>query len=498
MRGALLVLCFLMISTVWTGEPTPWEIGQIYPSWQRVQPQQSSTHAYQEAWTPAQNGEALRKRIAALSAGEALIIEAGRYEVNAFWNVSLEGTAEKPIWIMAENNAQVVLTRKDRNQNVLNIARARYLCLKNLEMTGGSSLLRLYDCEQVWVDRCYLHHGGNVAITANTTNTSHLYITRNHIEEPGLATSTSEGMYLGANEGKVIMKNSVIAFNKVHDCHGKQGDGIEIKQGSYNNWVVGNQIFNCDYPCLTIYGSKGQGVNMVESNLCYLSKNHCIQIQGDAIVRNNIAIAAGGAAFYTRDHQGTVNKLQVYHNTFVNKGNAAELRNWSNKDGMVFVNNACYSTEGRSIKIVGDAQGATIGRNVYFGALENVGADNVQSKNGLKDFVNLSVDAQQRDARPAKGSALLGAADKGVSLAFDFYRLQRDKKPSVGAVGARKMDIRRLQAKAYKIKVNTKRMSPYSDVTWRSEEPGPAWEILGHTYKKKQLLIWWPPQHDTQ
>ena len=492
-------LCLLILMSSAPGlEQPPWETGQIYPNWHRIQPQKTVTYAYQKNWSAAQNGDVLRQRIDGLAPGEALVIEAGRYEINTLWQLDLEGTADRPIWIMAQKGAQVVLTRKDNKQNVLNLSRGRYLCLKNLEFTGGSSLLRLYDCEQVWIDRCRFYDGGNVAITANTANTSHLHITRNYIRNPGAPGSTSEGMYLGANEGKVVMHSSVIAFNEVHECRGTQGDGIEVKQGSYNNWIVGNKIYDCDYPCLTIYGSQGRAPNIVESNICFRSKNHCMQIQGDAIVRNNIAISAGGAAFYTRDHQGVVNKLQVYHNTFVNAGNAAELRNWSQKESMIFVNNACYSTEGSAIKIVGDAQGAMIGRNVYFGALENVDADNVQSKNGLKDFVNLSVDAQQRDARPAKGSALLGTADKGVSLAFDFYRLQRDKKPSVGAVRPRKTDIRRLQARAYKIKVNTKRMSPYSDVTWRSEEPGPAWEILGHTYKEKQLLIWWPPQHDAQ
>ena len=493
MRWCRCVVLYLCCAVIFAQEEPVWKQEHIFPIWHRVQPKTTSTHQYQAMWNAAQNGEALRQRIAKLVAGEGLLIEAGRYEVNAFWNLSLNGTADKPIWIMAAKDSRVIFTRKDNAQNVLNIARARYLCLKGIEFTGGSSLLRLYDCEQVWIDRCYLHHGGNVGITANTADTNYLYITRNHIEAPGVASSTSEGMYLGANEGKVVMRNSVIAFNKVHNCRGTQGDGIEVKQGSYDNWIVGNHIFDCDYPCLTIYGSNGKGTNVVEGNLCYRSKNHAIQIQGDAIVRNNIALAAGGAAFYTRDHQGSVDILQVYHNTFVNNENAVELRNWNNKSDMIFANNACYSSEGLAVKVVDGSAGARIGGNVYFGALEQFPGTNKQSKQGLKDFANLSADGEFRDARPTKSSALLKAGDPGLGLAFDFYRLERGTKPSVGAVAQRVLDIRRLLMKAFKIKYKNKRMPAYNERTWLSEEPGPAWEFFDHTYKKEPRVIWWPP-----
>ena len=64
-------------------------------------------------------------------------------------------------------------------------------------------------------------------------------------------------MYLGANEGEFIMSESVIALNHIHDCRGSQGDGIEVKQGSWGNLIAENDVHDTQYPCITVYGTAG-------------------------------------------------------------------------------------------------------------------------------------------------------------------------------------------------------------------------------------------------
>jgi hypothetical protein len=121
-------------------------------------------------------------------------------------------------------------------------------------------------------------------------NTSRLFLTRNHLHHGG---GHGEGMYLGANEGEFIMSESVIALNHIHDCKGEsQGDGIEVKQGSWGNLIAENDVHDTQYPCITVYGTAGKPVNIIERNLCRRSADSTMQVQGEAIVRNNVLISA--------------------------------------------------------------------------------------------------------------------------------------------------------------------------------------------------------------
>jgi hypothetical protein len=149
---------------------------------------------------------------------------------------------------------------------------------------------------------------GDVGISANARDTSFLHITRNEIWNTG---GTGEGMYLGGNNAGVIMSRSVIALNHVRDTNNgtTQGDGIEVKQGSWGNWIAENLIHDCNYPCLLVYGTAGQPENIVERNICYRGNDHAIQIQGDCIVRNNLAIGAAGSAFASQPHQGNPTRM---------------------------------------------------------------------------------------------------------------------------------------------------------------------------------------------
>ena len=101
-----------------------------------------------------------------------LTIASGRYSLSPKVSLNLRGTSEKPIWIVGEkSNVPVVITRPDNKQNVLNLgesSRTEFICLRNLEFTGGSTLIRFHDCHHIWLDRCHLHHAGAEGITTNT------------------------------------------------------------------------------------------------------------------------------------------------------------------------------------------------------------------------------------------------------------------------------------------------------------------------------------------
>jgi hypothetical protein len=391
------------------------------PAWANIAPQRVIKHA-------GPGGESLVKAVAALQPGDQLVIAAGTYHVERMWDIRVSGTAEAPIWIVAKEGAQVVLTRSDDRQNVVNIGQGgavEYLCLRGVEITGGSHGLRLGRCREVWIDRCHIHHTGQVCLSANSADTSGLFLTRNHLHHGG---GHGEGMYLGANEGEFIMSESVIALNHIHDCRGSQGDGIEVKQGSWGNLIAENNVHDTQYPCITVYGTAGKPVNVIERNLCRRSDDHTMQVQGEAIVRNNVLISAKGSGFASTDHQGKTVNLQVVHNTIINAGHAFSGGSWNGREGMVLANNVLYSRDENALHFANGKDGVVIAGNVIVGHGPKEGTS---PGRGLEDFVGLDWDGGKHDATPANG-APFEKAEARYLLETDFSGQPRTS-PAIGA-----------------------------------------------------------------
>lgn len=419
---SLLHLSFLFVCLpVLAAQPK--ETGTRYaPGWAGIAPRRVIHHA-------AGDGEALVRAVAALQPGDQLVLAPGTYIVERMWDIGISGTAEAPVWIVAGQGGGVVLTRPDGKQNVLNIgqaARVHHLCLRGIEITGGSHGLRLHLCSEVWVDQCHVHHTGSVCLSANSADTSRLFLTRNHLHH---GSGHGEGMYLGGNNGTHIMSESVIALNHVHDCKGDQGDGIEVKQGSWGNLIAENDIHDTQYPCITVYGTAGKPVNIIERNLCRRSADHCIQVQGEAIVRNNLLIGAAGSGLASTDHQGKTLNLQVVHNTIVNTGHAFSGGSWNAREGMVLANNILYSRDKNAIHFANGGAGVAIRGNVVLGSGPR---DGTTPGRGLEDFASLGWDAENHDATPAQ-TAPFEKADAAWLIQTDFHGQPRTT-PTSGAV----------------------------------------------------------------
>jgi hypothetical protein len=70
-----------------------------------------------------------------------------------------------------------------------------------------------------------------------------------------------------------------------------------------------------------------------------------MQVQGDAIVRNNVLISAKGAGFASTDHLGKAVNLQIVHNTIINAGHAFSGGSWNGRKGKVLANNVIFSRD---------------------------------------------------------------------------------------------------------------------------------------------------------
>jgi hypothetical protein len=423
--GMFKVILFLCAAGIVCGDVAKYE-----PGWARVQPQRTIALTPAATDSPSARGEALVKTVAALQPGDCLTLAGGTYSVARMWDVQVSGTEQAPVWITAEKGATPVITRPDARQNTMNVGQGKpveFLCLRGLEITGGSHGVRLGKCRHVWVDQCHIHHTGNVCLSANSQDTSRLYITRNHIHH---GNGHAEGLYLGGNDGTVIMSESIIALNHIHDCYGEQGDGIEVKQGSWGNLIAENDVHDTNYPCITVYGTAGKPRNIIERNLCRNSRDNVMQVQGEAIVRNNILINGASAGFSSTDHQGKTLNLEVVHNTIVNTGHAFRGGSWNGREGMILANNILCSKNGDALYFPNGSTGLTITGNVTTGGGPKQGCT---PGNGLADFAALTWDAQKHDATPA-AAAKLDHADPKHLLPEDFHGNPRGARTTAGAV----------------------------------------------------------------
>jgi len=398
---------------------------QYDPPWGTIAATTTIPFTYNGSQTSAQNGTALRTAINALVAGDKLVISAGTYTISSFFNLTCSALVTAPIFIEAAAGASVIIVQSNSGQNILDVgsgSHVEYVAIRGIEWTGGSEGVRFHDCANVWFDRNHVHNTPAAALTANSQNTDHLYITRNEINDTG---GTGEGMYLGGNAGSVIMHDSIIALNHVHDTNGPtvtQGDGIELKQGSWGNRIAENLVHDCGYPCILVDGTAGLAQNIVERNTCYNSGDNVLQIQGECIVRNNLAMNGAGSAFASQNHQGAPTNLQVVHNTFINTGDAANLNAWSGASSMTFANNVCYSKNGNALRFVPNAAGVTLAGNVVSGGVQGTAVGFIATANPtpLTDFTNVAWDASQRNALPVAVCTIISAGNGTYAVTDDI------------------------------------------------------------------------------
>ncbi|MCB9897015.1 MAG: right-handed parallel beta-helix repeat-containing protein [Planctomycetes bacterium] len=404
------------------------------PDWADVEPLDVIALDYDPELSETGNGARLKTAVGALQPGDRLEVGAGTWSIASKWEIAKAGTAQAPIFVVAADGARPVITRPDASQNVINVGSggpARYLCLRGFEITGGSAGVRFVDCQEVWFDRNDVHGTGEAALTANQVDTDRMFITRNHLHD---TSGYGEGMYLGANNGAVIMSRAVIALNHVHDTGGLQGDGIELKQGSWGNRIVGNFIHDTHYPCLLVYGTDGAERNLIERNVLMRSQDNTLQVQGEAIVRDNL-IVGGNVGVHSHDHQGLTRDLELVHNTIVNDGKATNLTSWNGREGMVCANNVVYSGTNKSLNFTGGSSGVAIAGNVVVGQVVGATTGFVQGV-GLADFVDLLWEGGAYEAVPAAGAAMLGAGDASYATGVDLLGNARGQSVTAGCIDA--------------------------------------------------------------
>jgi hypothetical protein len=371
----------------------------------------------------------------ALQPGDELVLRGGDYTLTDAWHVTMVGTAQAPIVVRAKDGEHPHLDRPAQDQNIIDFDTAKYVEVRGIEFSGGSHGLRLIDADFVTIRDCEVHGTGDVAISANSGGDYEgLKIIHNHIHDTG---GTGEGMYIGCNSDTCRVHDSLFEGNHIHNTNGanvSQGDGIEIKEGSYDNVVRDNVIHDTGYPCIITYSTVGEGgPNVIERNVLWNCGDHGIQSAADVIIRNNVILGSNANGIANQPHQaGTPSNIQILHNTILHPTNDA-ISSSGITGSVVIANNAVYSQNGNAIRVAGDLAGVVVVGNVGVGALSGVSTGLAQGDLAA-DFVAASFSGMPpNDVFPKAGSALIAAGDTQYVVADDFNGTLRNGVADVGA-----------------------------------------------------------------
>ena len=384
-----------------------------------------------------------------LQPGDEVILSGGVYSTSRKLKMWQQGTAEEPIVIRSADGERAVITRPDERQNVINIEGGQYLVLRGLEITGGSAGIRLGggisgqpnagdSSRFVTIEDSVVHGVGDVAISANNSGERYegMIFRRNEIYDTG---GVGEAFYLGCNNNACQFFDGLIEGNYIHDLDGprvSQGDGIEIKHGSYNNMVRDNVIHDTNFPGILAYGTAGNGgPNIIERNVIWSGDNQGIQVAADAIVRNNIVFSNRAESFRSQNHQGAKpGNLTITHNTFVSDRTSAVRIADPATAPIVIANNAIYARTEFAIRLASTNQ-ITVSGNVGDGRTSPSLSPLAFNGNGdiTIDFVDVDWRSPGRDAFAIAGSTLIGAGDPAFVTDVDFNGTPRNGKLDVGA-----------------------------------------------------------------
>lgn len=357
-------------------------------------------------------GDSFKSAFESLVPGDTLIVHAGTYaESGTRIRISAKGTGSQPIIVKgADGEARPLITRPASStpQNTINIEGAAYVTIRGLEisgngdginMSGGPHHITLEDNEI---------HDIDVGINLRSSMDS-IVVRRNHIYNTA---GTAEGMYIGCNNAACAVSNSIFEQNWIHDTRGSQGDGIEIKYGSWGNIVRDNVIHDANFPCILAYGVEDTDVdrpNVIEGNVVW-NCGQGIDVIADAIVRNNIVI--GTLETQSHEQVPVQRNVTIVNNTVIG---SMPLRGWG----------------GSSI-----VSSLTVANNVlYGGSITNkpgaaVYSSNLQYSAGTP---GIFVDADNWDFWPAINSPLIAGADSVHAQSKDFNNTSRGAPFDVGA-----------------------------------------------------------------
>lgn len=389
-------------------------------------------------------GNGFEAAVESLQPGDTLTVHQGTYSDTGKISITVKGTAQAPVVIKAaDGESRPVITRSsyDALQNTINIDGATYLTIKGLEITGngadGISVSPLNgDPSHLTLEDLDIH---DIDIGISVRSIDNLVVRRCHIYRKGRNQGTGEGMYIGCNYAACIAHDSLIEGNWIHDDLPGivQGDGIEVKPGSYNNIVRDNVIYNVSYPGILVYGG-GAGINTVEGNAIWNTAVDGIQVVADAIVRNNIIVHAGtGIGNYGHEQVAQMRNTTIVNNTVYSSTSECLFARYpGSQSNIVLANNAFYCPSTTAADVIGINAQVTYRSNYVQGSLLNEASiDSLKFFTGgtaASAFISPAI-APPMNFWPTTSSVLRNNANATYIPSNDFNWTARTSPYDVGA-----------------------------------------------------------------
>lgn len=357
-------------------------------------------------------GDSFKAAFESLVPGDTLIVHEGTYsESDTRIRISAKGTQTQPIIVKgADGEGRPLITRPTNStpQNTINIEGATYVTIQHLEISGnGDGINMSGGPHHITIEDNQIH---DIAVGVNfRSSMDSIVVRRNQVYN---TFATGEGMYIGCNNAKCAVSNSVIEQNWVHNTGGDQGDGIEIKYGSWGNTIRDNVIHDTNYPCILAYGVEDANKdhpNIIEGNVVW-NCGQSIDVIADAIVRNNIVIGTLETQSHTQ--VPVMRNVTIVNNTVIG---SMPLRGWGSGNdpaSLIVANNVLYGGS-----ITNKPGAATYSSNLEYSSGTN----------------GIFADPDNRDYWPPTGSPLIGAANATYAPASDFNATARQAPFDVGA-----------------------------------------------------------------
>ncbi|HEY1097451.1 MAG TPA: right-handed parallel beta-helix repeat-containing protein, partial [Myxococcota bacterium] len=366
-----------------------------------------------------QVGDDLAAALRGLVPGDVVALAPGTHTVTSRLGLTATGTAAAPITITSlDPDDRALIVRPNADQNVIDVDVGHFVVLDSLRISGGSRGIRLNDVSDFTITNSEVFETGDVAVSANDGDRTYARLTLTHNELHDTH-GTGEGFYLGCNGDSCRLTDSVIANNWIHDLDSddvEQGDGIEVKVGSFGNVIRDNVVHDTNFPCITLYGTLGNGAdNQIVGNLLFRCGDNGIQVAADAIVHNNVIVSVAVDGIHTQNHDGAVpGNLDIRHNTIATAGDALALRQVAGP--IVVANNALYSAGANAVRVNGNAAQVAFFGNVGAGGLDGAAATIL----GAGVLAADTVDASGFDLFPIEGGGLDGTGSLEHIVAVDF------------------------------------------------------------------------------
>ncbi len=423
---------------------------------------------------------------------------------------SFAGTAADPVIVEGESAATTRLVRPAPDQNLVDIS-GQHFILRNLELEGGSIGVRLeFSTEDAEFSNLEIHGSDSSAFTANRIGETYrnLRIVDNEIYSTA---GLGEGLYLGCNNNACTFGDSVVERNLIYDtassAGSSQGDGIDLKGGSFNVLVRDNVIRDTAGPGILAYANGSGPQNVIERNFIWNPGNVGIQATGDVRVANNVVIDTQVGTDFPLINASATNQLppgtvptnfQILHNTVVRTEaqgqSCVQIRGWGQQGvEMALAGNAVFCP--------GAVQGAIFANtDLEFATVEDNAVDVPPSFPQGWFLVGSSqrelVDAAHGDAYPAEGAGLLAGVDPALTPASDFNCLLYDPGAQAQDAGAYRFvgagNPGWVPAATFKTCLDacsgpvepvriTEADKNRGAIVLTAEDPNPAWTVTGYT-----------------